>query len=201
MPITIQSVMSAVAKTEKTFEEIVQQYYEALYRFAHSLARNGNDACDLTQQTFFLWASKGHQLRDKSKVKSWLFTTLYREFLGVKRKQTRFPHIEVEQVEHILPNITPNVVNELDSDTVVEMLQTIDETYRAPLTLFYLQQHSYLEIAEILNIPIGTVMSRLSRGKAQLRKLMHAEQSAHIKKKIVHLNPESLGDAATGNAR
>ena len=193
--------MNAAVKTEKSFEEIVQQYYEALYRFAHSLARNGNDACDLTQQTFFLWASKGHQLRDKSKVKSWLFTTLYREFLGSRRKQTRFPHVEVELVEHVLPNIPPNVVNELDSGTVVEMLQTIDDTYRAPLTLFYLQQHSYLEIAEILNIPVGTVMSRLSRGKAQLRKRMHAEKSGHTKKKIVRLDPESLRDRAAGNER
>ncbi len=191
--------MSAAVKTEKTFEEIVKEFYEALYRFAYSLARNGDDACDLTQQTFFLWASKGHQLRDKSKVKSWLFTTLYREFLGSRRKQTRFPHIEVEQVEHVLPNITPNVVNELDSDTVVHMLQSIDETYRAPLTLFYLQQHSYLEIAEILNIPIGTVMSRLSRGKALLRKFINAGQQGDSKKKIVRFNPEALGDSKSGN--
>lgn len=191
--------MSAAFKTEQTFEEIVQEYYEALYRFAHSLARNGNDACDLTQQTFFLWASKGHQLRDKSKVKSWLFTTLYREFLGKKRKQTRFPHVEVEQVEHVLPNVSPNVVNELDGGTVVELLHTIDDTYRAPLTLFYLKQHSYLEIAEILNIPVGTVMSRLSRGKAQLRALIQAENSGRGKKKIVRLNPESLGNTSAAN--
>jgi len=186
--------MSAAIKTEKNFEEIVQEYYEALYRFAHSLARNGNDACDLTQQTFFLWASKGHQLRDRSKIKSWLFTTLYREFLGTRRKQTRFPHVEVEQVEHVLPNVAPNVVNALDSDTVVDLLHQIDETYRGPLTLFYLQQHSYLEIAEILNIPIGTVMSRLSRGKAQLRKLLNAAQNQHSSnKKIIPLkiNPKT----------
>jgi DNA-directed RNA polymerase specialized sigma24 family protein len=62
--------MTAAIKSEKTFEEIVLQHCEALYRFAHSLSRNANDACDLMQQTFFLWESKGHQLRDKSKVKS-----------------------------------------------------------------------------------------------------------------------------------
>ena len=57
-----------------------------LYRFALSLSRQESDAADLTQQTFFLWASKGHQLRDQSKVKTWLFTSLYREFLGTGEK-------------------------------------------------------------------------------------------------------------------
>jgi RNA polymerase sigma-70 factor (ECF subfamily) len=58
-------------------------YYEPLYQFAFSLARDEADACDLTQQTFCIWAAKGHQLRDASKVKTWLFTTLHREFLGI----------------------------------------------------------------------------------------------------------------------
>ena len=78
------------------FESLVARYYEPLYQFAFSLARDESDACDLTQQTFCIWAAKGHQLRDASKVKTWLFTTLHREFLGVRRKQTRFPQVELE---------------------------------------------------------------------------------------------------------
>jgi len=74
------------------FEQLVNQYYEALYRFALSLTRSEATSCDLTQQTFYLWATKGHQLRDRSKAKSWLFTTLHREFLESKRRETRFPH-------------------------------------------------------------------------------------------------------------
>jgi len=62
------------------FEQLVEQYYVPLYRFGLSLSRNEPDAIDLTQQTFLTWASKGHQLRDKAKVKTWLFTTLYRAF-------------------------------------------------------------------------------------------------------------------------
>ena len=154
---------------EQTFEEIVANYYEPLYRFALSLTQRSAEAGDLVQETFFLWASKGHQLRDKSKVKSWLFTTLHREFLGSRRRQTRFPHYEVSMVEHALPKIEPKLANKIDGSELVEMIGDIDEVYRGPLSLFYLQEHSYQEIAEILNIPIGTVMSRLSRGKAQLR--------------------------------
>ena len=63
------------------FETVVAGYYEPLYRFAISLTRSEADACDLAQQTFYMWATKGHQLRDPSKVKSWLFTTLHRAFL------------------------------------------------------------------------------------------------------------------------
>src|SRR6184192_1865664 len=96
------------------FEQIVSQHYEPLYRFAFSLTRTEADACDLTQQTFYIWATKGHQLRDRSKVKSWLFTTLHREFLETRRRQTRFPHYELGQVESQLPSISPARVNQLD---------------------------------------------------------------------------------------
>ncbi|MCE0523903.1 MAG: RNA polymerase sigma factor [Methylacidiphilales bacterium] len=151
------------------FKEIVDRYYLMLYRFAFSLARNEADACDLTQQTFSVWASKGHLLRDASKVKSWLFTTLYREFISNRRREMRWPKEELSEVEHELPCAMPETVDCLESGQVMEALQSIDETFRVPLVLFYLQEHSYEEIAHILEIPIGTVMSRLSRGKQKLQ--------------------------------
>jgi RNA polymerase sigma-70 factor (ECF subfamily) len=151
------------------FEEIVDRFYPMLYRFALSLARNEADACDLTQQTFSIWATKGHFLRDGSKAKSWLFTTLYREFISSRRREMRWPKEELSEVEHELPAAMPETVDCLESGQVMEALQSIDETFRAPLVLFYLQEHSYEEIAHILEIPIGTVMSRLSRGKLKLQ--------------------------------
>jgi len=137
-----------------------------LYRFALSLRRDPSDAADLTQQTFLLWASKGHQLREQSKAKAWLFTTLYREFLRGERQRGREPGSERE-----LPDgeCLPVAANILDGDMVVRALLDLEEIYRAPLSLFYLQEHSYKEIAETLNLPVGTVMSRISRGKARLR--------------------------------
>ncbi|MEO5718338.1 MAG: RNA polymerase sigma factor [Chthoniobacterales bacterium] len=152
------------------FEKLVEDFYQPLYRFALSLSRKEADASDLTQQTFFLWASKGHQLRDTSKVKTWLFTSLYREFLGRKRQQDRFVDVE-DNPEAISAQAVPaSVVEQLDGDIVQNALFAMEEIFRAPLTLFYLQQLSYREIAEALAIPIGTVMSRISRGKDQLRK-------------------------------
>jgi len=154
------------------FEKLVEDYYMPLYRFALSLSRKESDAADLTQQTFFLWASKGHQLRDPAKVKTWLFTSLYREFLGRKRQQDRFVEAEGSAEAIAAQAIPASVVNQLDGDIVQRALFALEEIYRAPLTLFYLQQHSYREIAETLEVPIGTVMSRISRGKEQLRKTL-----------------------------
>ena len=158
------------------FEEIVDRFYPMLYRFALSLARNEADACDLTQETFSIWATKGHLLRDGSKAKSWLFTTLYREFISNRRRETRWPKEELSEVEDELPHAMPETVDCLESTQLMEALQSIDETFRAPLVLFYLQEHSYEEIAHVLEIPIGTVMSRLSRGKQKLQQALLQRQ-------------------------
>ncbi len=155
---------------EIDFEDLVYAHYEALYRFALSLSKGEAQAADLTQQTFFLWAKKGHQLRDPAKAKSWLFTTLYREFLGGTRRSTRFPEVELDDPGVELPATSPRVVQSIDGALAIAALQSVDEVYRIPLTLFYLEDFSYKEIAGLINIPIGTVMSRLSRGKAQLRR-------------------------------
>ena len=159
---------------ELDFESLVSRYYGPLYQFAFSLARTEADACDLTQQTFYIWASKGHQLREKSKVKTWLFTTLHREFLGSRRRQNRFPHFEVESIATELPTVPPPTVNQLDSGHLLAALAQLDELYQAPVTLFYLQDYSYNEIAEILEVPVGTVKSRLARGIGRLHDLLTA---------------------------
>jgi len=154
------------------FEKLVASYYEPLYQFAFSLARDEADACDLTQQTFCIWAAKGHQLRDATKVKTWLFTTLHREFLAGRRKQTRFPHLDLEYAADELPVVSPATVNRLDSAQVIEALARLDEIYQAPVALFYLQDCSYNEIAEVLDVPLGTVKSRLTRGLGRLHQLL-----------------------------
>jgi RNA polymerase sigma-70 factor, ECF subfamily len=155
---------------EEGFADLVESYYAALYRFALSLARNPADASDLTQQTFFVWATKGGTLRDTTKAKTWLFTTLYREFLRIRRRSGRITAIEdLAPQEKDPPDLEVDIVSRMDAQLVMEALQEVDEVFREPLTLFYLQDLSYTEIAEILGVPIGTVMSRLSRGKVHLR--------------------------------
>jgi RNA polymerase sigma-70 factor (ECF subfamily) len=111
-------------------------------------------------------------LRDASKVKTWLFTTLHREFLGGRRRQTRFPHLELENASAELPVVSPANVNHFDVAQLLDALAKLDEIYHAPIALFYLQDHSYNEIAEILGVPLGTVKSRLTRGLDRLHTML-----------------------------
>ena len=155
------------------FEDLVDAHYQALFRFGVSLTRDAGMAADLVQETFCTWAAKGDQLHDRSKAKTWLFTTLYREFLSQRRRASRFSDQPLD--EAALGALTPpqdDAQRQMDGQRALELLGSLTETYRGPLALFYLQQHSYKEIAEILDVPIGTVMSRLSRGKELLRHRM-----------------------------
>lgn len=158
------------------FQTLVDKHYVPLYRFALSLAHNESDAADLTQQTFCVWAEKGHQLREAGRVKSWLFTTLYREFLAARRRVLRHPEVDLESIPEQEQSEEPAAGEELDAQELLAALDEVDEVYRAALVLFYLKEHSYREIAEILEVPIGTVMSRLSRGKLQLREILERRE-------------------------
>lgn len=176
--------------SEADYEQAVNSFYEGLYRFAHSLAGNADDASELTQEAFARLAVKGGQLRDHSKVKSWLFTTLYRQYLNWKRRESRHPHLEIASVEAEIPPVTPEMVDKLENEAVSESLLEIEERYRVPLALYYFENHSYAEIAVLLDIPIGTLMSRLSRGKELMRKSL-AAKSIGADRKIIPITPPS----------
>lgn len=154
------------------FEDLLEQYYRPLYQFAFSLTRSEPDACDLTQHAFYTWRIKGQQLRDPSKVKAWLFTTLHRAFLQMRRWENQFRHYELEQVFSELPPVSPNEHSGLDAADVLEALEHVDDVFRAPVSLFYLQDCAYKDIAAILNVPLGTVKSRIARGISQLKTIL-----------------------------
>lgn len=155
-----------------SFEQIVDTHYQGLYRFALSMCRRDATAQDLVQQTFLQWARKGHTLRDAAKVKTWLFTTLYRDWLSQARKEKRHEEIEFEPDLHGATQEEPAEPPRVDGATLQRALDELPASYRAPLVLFYLKEHSYKEIAETLGVPIGTVMSRLSRAKDLLRSIL-----------------------------
>jgi len=157
---------------ELDFQGLVDTHYAPLYRFALSLTRSESDAGDLVQETFLTWAAKGHQLRDLSKVKSWLFTTLHRRFLESQRRTTRFHHVEISETTEDLPHVEPELVSRLDSRAVLDLLGKVDSQFQAAVALFYLEDCSYNEIAQILDVPLGTVKSRIARGLIQLRTLV-----------------------------
>ena len=165
-------------RSDVDFEQLVREHHGALYRFALSMTRHEADACDLVQETFLRWAEKGHQLADATKVKTWLFTTLYREASARRRRVVRFTHEPITEVESELPEIPPAAPAGADARLVRDALLRIDDAFRDAVALFYLEDYSHPEIAEILGIPLGTVKSRIARGVAQLQRLLHASANS-----------------------
>lgn len=173
-----------ISKSLPSFDEIVDAHYQGLYRFAQSMCKSEATAQDLVQQTFLQWAKKGHTLREADKVKTWLFTTLYHEWLGIARRAQKYEEVEFEPDLHgsthsFDDNEPPPRV---DNATLQAALDQLDPKYRAPLVLFYLKELSYRDIAETLGLPTGTVMSRFSRAKDSLMEILRRmEESAHGK--------------------
>ncbi len=161
------------------FTSIVKDYYDDVYRFAYSLAGNTIDAEDLTQQAFLRLANKSSQIKDINKVKSWMFTVLRNEFLDAMRKKAKYPHVEISPT-YDTEDSAPTPSGKADWQTAVQALQQLPLIFREPLALFYLEGYTYKEIAQILNQAPGTIMSRLSRGKARLQKFLQ-EPSPSVK--------------------
>jgi RNA polymerase sigma-70 factor (ECF subfamily) len=181
-----------VTPATPSFEQIVDAHYQGLYRFALSMCRQDATAQDLVQQTFLQWARKGHALRDAAKVKTWLFTTLYRDWLSQARREKRYEEIEFEPDLHGSTHEEPAEPPRVDSATLQRALDELPASYRAPLVLFYLKELSYKEIAETLGVPIGTVMSRLSRSKDMLRSILRQiEDSASSNILTADFQPQS----------
>ena len=151
---------------------IVDRFYGPLYRFALRLTRSEPDAADLVQQTFYALVQDLHQIRDQSRIKCWLFITLRRNFLTEVRRRVRHREVEFLPDVHAFQTEDPSPWSTLDALSVRRALLQVNETYRIAIELFYVKNLSYREIGKALKIPIGTVMSRLARGKAQLKSIL-----------------------------
>jgi RNA polymerase sigma-70 factor (ECF subfamily) len=156
---------------------VVDVLYGSLYQFAVGLTRSESDAADLVQQTFLSLIQRLHQIRDSSKIRCWLFTTLRRNFLIEVRRRRKCSEVEFRPDVHDFWAGDPEAWSSSDGQKIREALLQVDEGYRVALELFYLRDLSYREIGATLGIPIGTVMSRLSRGKAQLKSILSISSS------------------------
>lgn len=150
-------------------QTVVDDHYQNLYRFALSLTRSSDDAWDLTQEAFLRLAKKRSTIRSASAVKSWLYTTLYREFIRIAKRGSRFDPLEDQRITETPDPNEINQIRKAEAKEVMGCLMELKDGYRQVVSLFYLESYSYKEIAEILEIPIGTVMSRLARGKDMLK--------------------------------
>ena len=150
--------------------ELVRQHHALLFRYAYRLSGSAVDAEDLTQETYLQACRKIDQLRDPGSAKGWLCTILRNCYLKRLRDKE---HTEVPLGQALQAIPAPNPVATatfgIDSDQLQKALGALPEPFRSPLIWFYFEEFSYQEIADQMNVPVGTVMSRLSRAKAHLR--------------------------------
>lgn len=152
--------------------ELVEQFSELLYRYAYRLTGNSVDAEDLTQQTFLTAQQKLHQLRVSGAARHWLLAIMRNSFL-TSRRHAGMTHSLEGIEESLLRDETPEPL--VDPNELQEALMELTEEFRSPVILFYFEDFTYQEISEHMGLPIGTVMSRLSRAKAFLRRRLSAE--------------------------
>ena len=149
--------------------DLIDDHYESLYRYAYRLAGSAADAEDLTQEAFGRALSRLGQLRDPDRAKYWLFRILRNEYLHRARAERRHRTVPLDAVGDV-PDDEPEPPPSVDPAALQAALDELDEAFRTPLILFYFEEFSYRDIADQMDLPIGTVMSRLARAKAYLRR-------------------------------
>lgn len=155
--------------------QLVRDHHEGVYRYAFRLTGSAVDAEDLCQQVFLTAQQKLGQLRKVESARSWLFAILRNCFLKGQRKWRPIPaedvRLDVDRIAIELPE------EGIDPEQLQKALNELPENYRVILAMFYYEDCRYREIAEQLDLPIGTVMSRLARAKSSLRaKLFESER-------------------------
>jgi len=157
--------------------DLIDAHYDSLYRYAYRLTGSAADAEDLTQETFGKALTRLGQLREADRAKAWLFRILRNAYLHRLRDRRRHKQVSLDSVGE-LPYEAAESLPDVDPSKLQDALNELDETFRTPLILFYFEEFSYRDIAEQMELPIGTVMSRLARGKAYLRSRLAPAENA-----------------------
>lgn len=166
------------------FEKEALTHIDSLYNLSSYLTKNSDDAKDLVQETYYKAYKFFHQFQEGTSIKAWLFKILKNTFINLYRKKVREPEIiDYEKVESFIGLIKDdnfdfahleedNLLNKFLSDDVVSALNQLPDDFKIVVLLSDVEGLSYKEIADIMECPIGTIRSRLSRARKMLQKIL-----------------------------
>jgi RNA polymerase sigma-70 factor (ECF subfamily) len=189
--------VSAEAELRERFERDALPLMDMLYSGALRLTRHEADAEDLLQETFAKAFAAFHQYEDGTNIKAWLFRILQNTYISSYRKTSKEPFKssvddledwELSRLEAVSNTAAPSAeveaLRNLPDKVVVQAIHALPEEFRTPVFLADAEGFAYSEIAEILDVPMGTVMSRIHRGRKRLREALreHAIELGIISK-------------------
>ena len=154
--------------SKRALEELVTAHYSSLYRYAYRLSGSAPEAEDLTQDAFCQAQAKWGQLREEGRARAWLFTILRNAYLHRVRSRKTENAFPIDEMGDI-PDRSSDALFEIDPQRLQDALNELPESFRTPIILFYFEDFTYRDIADQMNVPIGTVMSRLARAKSFLK--------------------------------
>lgn len=158
---------AAANPTNCSLAWIIEEHHQGVYQYAFRLCGSVADAEDLTQQTFLQIHQHAAQVREPERLKSWIYSILRNCFLQSHRRRRPVSSTTIDlRMDEI---VQPIPEQPLDSQALQRAIQELPDEFRVVVLMYYFEDLSYREIAEALGVPLGTVMSRLSRGKSHLR--------------------------------
>lgn len=190
----------AVAQPPGVGEDSLE-YLDALYRTALRLTRNEADAEDLVQETYLKAIRFQDKFRPGTNLRAWLFRILTNTFINRYRRQKREPrrasvddveefllyrNVTAQRDEHLFPSAEEEALSHLADEDVKRAIEELPEQFRIAVILADIEGFSYKEIAEITNVKIGTVMSRLSRGRRLLQRKLweYARRTGYVRDEV-----------------
>ena len=165
--------MQPEAKFQQRFEECVESCADSLFRVAFRLTGNQTLAAELVQETYLSAWKSTDSLKDPQRMRAWMFSILRNQYTKLLRKEKR----NLQTIPHIKDVSKPEQTKDDVTDRVQTALAALDEKHKLPVLLVSIEGMTVDEAAKVLDVPRGTVLSRLHRGRQKLKEILSRDQA------------------------